>query len=45
VVSADPTLVIRAGDQELLQVPVGRLASVFEQAIPRRMASGIPPTA
>jgi phosphoribosylformylglycinamidine synthase len=45
VVSADPTLAIRAGDQELLQVPVSRLVSVFEQAIPRRMASGIPPTA
>jgi len=45
VVSADPSLVIRAGDQELLQVPVTRLGSVFEQAIPRRMASGIPPTA
>ena len=45
VVSADPTLAIRAGDQELLQVPVRRLVSVFEQAIPRRMARGIPPTA
>jgi len=45
VVSTDPTLAIRAGDQELLQVPVSRLVSVFEQAIPRRMASGIPPTA
>ena len=45
VVSADPTLVIGAAGAPLLQVPVSRMASVFEHAIPRRMASGIPPTA
>ena len=45
VVSADPTLEISAAGAPLLQVPVSRMASVFEQAIPRRMASGIPPTA
>ncbi|MFM1811463.1 MAG: Phosphoribosylformylglycinamidine synthase 2 [Cyanobacteriota bacterium] len=45
VVSADPTLVISAAGASLLQVPVNRMVSVFEQAIPRRMASGIPPTA
>ncbi len=45
VVSADPTLVIGVAGAPLLQVPVSRMATVFEQAIPRRMASGIPPTA
>jgi phosphoribosylformylglycinamidine synthase len=45
VVSADPTLEISAAGAPLLQVPVSRMVSVFEQAIPRRMASGIPPTA
>jgi phosphoribosylformylglycinamidine synthase subunit PurL len=45
LVSADPNLVISAAGAPLLQLPVSRLGSVFEQAIPRRMASGIPPTA
>ena len=45
LVSADPSLVISAGGAPLVQVGVDQMASVFEQAIPRRMASGIPPTA
>ena len=45
LVSADPTLLISVAGAPLLQLQVSRLGSVFEQAIPRRMASGIPPTA
>ena len=44
-VSAEATLQIRTEDLALVELPVERMAEVFEQAIPRRMASGIPPTA
>jgi phosphoribosylformylglycinamidine synthase len=44
-VTAEPSLQIHQSGQSLLQQPIDALQQAFEQAIPRRMASGIPPTA
>ncbi len=40
-VQASPTLVIRQADQDLVQLPISALQESFEQAIPRRMATGV----
>ena len=45
VVSSEPQLQITQDNTVLLQLTVAALGEAFEQAIPRRMASGIPPTA
>ena len=43
-VTADSDLRISQADQMVLSQPIAAMRQAFEQAIPRRMASGIPPT-
>ncbi|MFM7676641.1 MAG: AIR synthase related protein, partial [Synechococcus sp.] len=45
VVISDPALRLRQGDAVLVDLPLEQLRSTFEEAIPRRMGSGVPPTA
>ena len=45
MVTANPELTVSQAGATLLQVPVARLASTFEQAIPRRLGADLPPTA
>ncbi|MEB3263974.1 MAG: phosphoribosylformylglycinamidine synthase subunit PurL [Synechococcus sp.] len=45
VVISDPALRLRQGDSSLVDLPLEQLRRTFEEAIPRRMGSGVPPTA
>jgi len=45
VVTSSPELLISAADQPLLAVSNGQLSEVFEQGLPRRIGSAVPPTA
>ena len=40
-VQASPDLVISQADQALVQLPISELKESYEQAIPRRMATGV----
>ena len=40
-VQASPDLVINQADQALVQLPISELKESYEQAIPRRMATGV----
>ncbi|MBM5803164.1 MAG: phosphoribosylformylglycinamidine synthase II, partial [Cyanobacteria bacterium K_DeepCast_35m_m2_155] len=45
VVTSSPELLISAADQPLLAVSNKQLSQVFEQGLPRRIGSAVPPTA
>ncbi|MEB3234387.1 MAG: phosphoribosylformylglycinamidine synthase subunit PurL [Cyanobacteriota bacterium] len=45
LVTATPGLQITVGSQRLIDQPVSALQAAFEQAIPRRIGSAVPPTA